>query len=124
MKKRNSMKKNINKPLIFLANTIFWFHVFWVLFILFGVLFRFHGILWDIHLWMSILILVGVVINECPLTTIERWIRRKAGQKNISNRGSRFLEVFHKYTKIKLPNSVMRILGFIYFLFGILAHLI
>lgn len=116
--------ERINKFLIGFANLIFLFHVFWVVYVVVGIFYRYPGIFWTLHLWASILIAIGVVINECPLTTFERWIRKRAGQKNIPNRGSRFLEIFYNYTKIKLPNSLMRILGFVYFVVGTLVHLI
>lgn len=114
----------INNFLNVFANMIFYFHVFWVIYVIIGVFYKYPGIFWTLHLWASILIAIGVIINECPLTTFERWIRRKAGQKNIPNRGSRFLEVFYNHTGIKLPNSLMRILGFFYFVIGVLVHLI
>jgi hypothetical protein len=112
-----------NRVLIHFANFIFVFHVFWVLYVIFGVFYKYPGILWDLHLLMSVGLLIGVILNECPLTTIERYVRKKAGEKMI-NRGSRFLEVLKKYTGIRLPNSLMRILGFLYFLLGIAAHII
>ena len=118
------MEENINKALIFIANMIFWSHTLGMIFVLYGVLRPFHGMLWNIHLLVTISIIVGVIINECPLTTFERRIRRKAGQRNVPNRGSRYLEVFYNYTKIKLPNSTMRILGLIIFILGMSAHLI
>ncbi len=118
------MEKEINKILIKFADLLFWLHIFWVIFVLFGVFYRFPGILWDMHLWASALIIVGVIINECPLTTLERWIRRKSGHKSIPNRGSRFLEVFYLRTGKKLPNSLMRILGLVYFILGVGVHFI
>lgn len=116
--------KKVNSFLINLANLIFLFHVFWVIYVIVGVFYIYPGFFWTLHLWASILIVIGVVLNECPLTTFERWVRRKAGQKNIPNRGSRLLEVFYKYTKIKLPNSLMRILGMVYFIVGTFVHLV
>ncbi len=112
-----------NKMLIHVANFVFIFHVFWVLYVLFGIIFKYPGVFWDLHLYMSIGLFIGVLLNECPLTTLERYIRRKGGEKMI-NRGSRFLEVLKKYTGIELPNYIMRILGFIYFILGILPHII
>ncbi|MEM5799623.1 MAG: DUF2784 family protein [Candidatus Aenigmatarchaeota archaeon] len=112
-----------NKIFIYIANLIFLFHVFWVLYVIIGLFYRYPGIFWDIHLYMSIGLLIGVILNECPITAIERWVRKKGGEKLI-NRGSRFLEVLKKYIGISLPNYVMRILGFIYFLLGVIAHII
>jgi len=112
-----------NKILIYIANLIFIFHTFWVLYVIVGTFYRYHGIFWDLHLLMSIGLLIGVILNECPITTLERWVRAKAGEKMI-NRGSRFLEVLKKYTGIELPNNLMRILGFIYFCLGVGVHII
>jgi len=102
---------------------IFWVHTLGMVFVLYGVLSPFYGILWDLHLGVTISIIVGVIINECPLTTFERWIRKRAGQRYVPDRGSRYLEIFYKYTKIRLPNSTMRILGLITFILGMAAHL-
>ena len=112
-----------NKILIYFANFIFIFHVFWVIYVIFGVFYKYQGVFWDLHLLMSVGILIGVLLNECPITKLERWVREKAGEKMI-NRGSRFLEVLNKYTGIKLPNNLMRILGFVYFCLGVAVHII
>lgn len=117
------MQRKVNNALIVFANSIFWIHLLGVIYALIGVFYRFPGILWEIHFWVSVLVLVGALFDECYLTTFERWVRRKAGQKNIPNRGSRLLEELHKRTGIKLPNIVMRILGFIYSILGMGAHL-
>ncbi|MEO0282102.1 MAG: DUF2784 family protein [candidate division WOR-3 bacterium] len=114
----------MKNSLLLLARFVFVFHVFWVLYVIFGVFYRYPGILWDLHLFMTFGLLLGVLLNECPLTTLERYIRKKAGQKNIPNRGSRFLEVFKEITGITLPNNLMRVLGFVYFVLGLLPHLV
>ncbi|MBU5690285.1 MAG: DUF2784 family protein [Candidatus Aenigmatarchaeota archaeon] len=113
----------MKNKILFIADFIFLFHVFWVLYVLGGLLFKYPGFLWDLHLLMSLGLLIGVILNECPLTSLERYVRKKGGQKLV-NRGSRFLEVFEKMTGIKLPNNLMRILGFLYFLIGIMPHLV
>lgn len=116
--------KKTNNLLTGIAKLIFWIHVFSVFYVIIGAFYRYPGIFWELHFWISVVIGIGVLIDECPLTTFERWIRTKAGQKNIANRGSRFLEVFYKRTGIRLPNSLMRILGLIYFVLGVGVHFI
>lgn len=117
--------KKVNKLLVTISDIILWFHVFWVVYVIVGFFYKYPGFLWTLHFWMGFLLIVGVILNQCPLSTIERWIRKKSGQNFIPNyRESRFLEIVHNITGVRLPNAISRILGFVYFVITIIVHLL
>ncbi len=112
----------MNEFLIKLAKIIFTIHIVWALFIIYGIFFRLPSLLLNPHLIMSALAMIAPIINECPLTTLERFIRKKAGQKLVRDRGSLFLGILEDKTGIKLPQVSIRIFGFFLALFGMLVH--
>ena len=120
----------MNSTYLALADFVLTVHVLFVLFVVFGLILivtgGFLGWSWVKNSWFRGLHLlgIGVVIAQawlgivCPLTTLEMWFRRRAGEQGYE--GSFIQYWLHRFLYYEAPDWVFAL---VYSLFGLLVFL-